>query len=121
MAATSFSKIIELIKKTGDTCVVLDASGEPAYVVLPFRVYERLAAGKADVAGMTEDELLEKINRDIALWRSSSQEAGSATTWPTPATTSETAADVDKKSLNKANSETEGKDGNGQYYFEPID
>lgn len=121
MAASSFSKILDLVNKTGDTCVVLDASGEPAYVVLPFRVYERLAAGKADVAGMTEDELLEKINRDIALWRSSSQEAESTTAWPTPTTSSESGADIDKKPLNKANSEPGENDGNGQYYFEPID
>lgn len=121
MASTPFSKIIDLVKKTGDTCIVLDATGEPSYVLLPFGVYERLAAGKADVAGMTEDQLLEKINRDIALWKSSNQEAENSAYWLLNATPIETEAKNTEKPLNKANFETGGRGENQQYYFEPID
>ena len=121
MATTPFSKIIDLAKKTGDTCIVLDAAGEPAYVLLPFGVYERLAAGKAEVTGMTEDELLGKINRDIALWKSSSQEAENSVGWSPSTIAAETEAKNTEKLLNKANFETGKGNETRQYYFESID
>lgn len=31
--------------------------------------YEQLIFGKSGVAGLTEDELLAKINREIAIWK----------------------------------------------------
>ena len=34
-------KIIHLIEKTGDRAIILE-EGEPAYVILPFREYEKL-------------------------------------------------------------------------------
>ena len=121
MASTPFSKIIDLVKKTGDTCIVLDVTGEPAYVLMPFGMYERLAAGRADVTGMTEDQLLEKINRDIALWKSSSQEAENNIDWLPGATPVETEVKSVEKPLNEAKSEPDGRTENQQYYFEPID
>jgi PHD/YefM family antitoxin component YafN of YafNO toxin-antitoxin module len=65
----SLDKIIALVKKTGDRCIVLDTDGEPAFVLTSFDDYERLMTGGGDPRHLTEDELLEKINRDIALWR----------------------------------------------------
>ena len=32
--------------------------------------YEKLVIGRSEVRGLTEDELLDKINRDIAIWKS---------------------------------------------------
>ncbi len=63
------NKIIGLIQKTGDKCVVFNPTNE-AYVVMTLKDYEKLVLGKSEVHNLTEDELLDKINRDIAVWRS---------------------------------------------------
>jgi hypothetical protein len=72
---TNLDKIIDLINKTGDSCIILDAEGNPAYVISSFGRYNDLVSGKQEVVGLTEDELLDKINRDIASWRSTQQES----------------------------------------------
>lgn len=68
-------KIINLIEKTGDRCVVVDKEGDPAYVILSFSAYEKIINNEDDVSGLSEDQLLEKINRDVATWKESQNEA----------------------------------------------
>jgi hypothetical protein len=64
-------RAMEIAKKTGDRLIVFDnAKSSDPYVVLGLDEYERLAIKRADVRGLTEDELLDKINRDIATWKS---------------------------------------------------
>ena len=64
-------KAIDIAKKTGDRIIVYDSSkSHPPYVVLSLDEYEKMTFGKSDVRGLTEDELLDKINRDIAIWKS---------------------------------------------------
>ena len=64
-------KAINLAKKTGDKLIIFDSSKpDSAYVVLSLKDYEALVLGKSEVRGLTEDELLDKINRDIAIWKS---------------------------------------------------
>ena len=61
--------VIDLIEKTGDKAVVLE-NGRPAYVLMCLRDYEGLILGKSEVRGLTENEMLDKINREIAVWKS---------------------------------------------------
>lgn len=68
--ATDLAKLIAFIEQTGDRCVVLDTDGTPAYVILPLRQYQTLVSENA-VAGMSQQDLVEKINTDIAAWRAS--------------------------------------------------
>ncbi len=64
-------KSIELAKKTGDRLIVFDSiKSNNAYVVMSLEEYEKLTIGKSEVRNLTEDELLDKINRDIAIWKS---------------------------------------------------
>jgi hypothetical protein len=64
-------KAINLAKKTGDKLIVFDsAKPENIFVVMAVKDYENLVLGKSEVRGLTEDELLDKINRDIAIWKS---------------------------------------------------
>ena len=64
-------RAISLAKKTGDKLVIFDSpKAEDAYVILTFKDYENLVLGKSEVKNLTEDELLDKINRDIAIWKS---------------------------------------------------
>jgi hypothetical protein len=65
------TKAIALSKKTGDRLIVYDASQKDnIYVVMSLDEYEKMVIGKSEVRGLTEDELLDKINRDIAIWKS---------------------------------------------------
>jgi len=71
-------KAINLAKKTGDKLIVFDSSKpENVFVVLSLKDYENLVLGKSEVRGLTEDELLDKINRDIAIWKSEQDFNGS--------------------------------------------
>ncbi len=66
-----FKKIINLIKKTGDRMVVLDSSApESSYVVMDIDEYEKIITHNRNVKNLTEEEMLDKINRDIAVWKS---------------------------------------------------
>src|SRR3989344_361777 len=67
-------KIISLVKRTGDHVIVVDAEGQPQYVLMSFSEYEKLITGKENLAALNEDEMLDKINRDVASWRASQQD-----------------------------------------------
>lgn len=68
-------KAIELVKKTGDKIIIFDSlNSNSAYVVMSLKDYEKLVLGRSEVRGLTEDELLDKINRDIAIWKSDQNE-----------------------------------------------
>lgn len=63
-------KAINLAQKTGDRIIVYDYNNpDNTYVIMSIDEYERLALGKNEVRNLTEDELLDKINRDIAVWK----------------------------------------------------
>ncbi|MCK4554278.1 hypothetical protein KAU19_04935 [Candidatus Parcubacteria bacterium] len=75
---TQLQKAIDLVKKTGDRLLVFDsAQSDNVYVVMNLKDYENLVLGKSEVRGLTEDELLDKINRDIAIWKSEQEFDGS--------------------------------------------
>jgi len=69
----NFQKLVNLLKKTGDKAIILDDQGEPGYVIMTVSDYEDLILGKSGVSGLTEVELLDKINRDIAVWKDSQE------------------------------------------------
>ncbi len=66
----AWKQVLSLVKKTGDRCIVLDERSEGAYVVMGLDSYEKLVSQESPVSNLTEAELLDKINRDIALWQS---------------------------------------------------
>jgi len=66
----ALNKVFDLIQRTGDRCIVLSPDGQSAFAVLSLDEYERIMFRKSEVATMSEDELLDKINRDIAIWKS---------------------------------------------------
>lgn len=63
-------KVLELAAKTGDKVIVLSENHDP-YVVMSVKEYEALLHGSSSVKDLSEDELLDKINRDIAVWKAS--------------------------------------------------
>lgn len=72
-------KAIDLSRKTGDRLIVFDkAESANPYVVMSLDDYEKLAISRNEARGLTERELLDKINRDIAIWKSENEFNGFA-------------------------------------------
>ncbi len=69
---SQFAKILKLIKLTGEKVIVFKDNQE--FVVSSLDDYTRLVEGTQPVAELSEGQLLDKINRDIALWRESQKE-----------------------------------------------
>jgi len=119
-------KFIDLVKKTGDNCIVLDHQGNPTYVIMAFNNYQRLVAGQSEVSGLTEDQLLDKINRDIANWKAT-QSTLESDNWQSFESAvsdikgSAPASAVNQDSLNQANNNQNSAAPDEKYYFEPID
>jgi len=71
---SGLQKAFDLSKKTGDKLIVFDSSRpDNTFVVMPIDEYEKMMI-KRDVKGLTEGELIDKINGDIALWKNMQEE-----------------------------------------------
>lgn len=69
-------KALNLAKITGDRVIVVDRDLGRSFVIISLDEYEKLAvknSGIVKISDLTEDELLDKINRDIASWRQINQ------------------------------------------------
>ncbi len=62
-----FEKIIKFVKQNGEKVIVLKDNAE--FVVISLDDYNRLITQGNPISQMSEVQLLDKINRDIALWR----------------------------------------------------
>lgn len=69
-------RFMNLIAKTGDKVVVYDRHDpDNSFVITSLNDYERLIKEAQGVKGLTEDELIDKINCDIALWKSGREDS----------------------------------------------
>lgn len=91
-------RILDLIRKTGDRYIFEDDQGN-GFVILNIDDYENLVLKNSRVKDLSEEELLNKINKDIALWKTSQEE--------------------DK--LDAEISELKEEAAEDQYYFEPVE
>jgi hypothetical protein len=71
----NLKKVFDLVKKTNDKVVVVPEFDEP-YVVVPFDQYEGMINDEIDYKAMTEEEILNRINREMLLWKQSQRELG---------------------------------------------
>jgi len=72
----ALEKAINLAKITKDKIIVVDVESDKSFVVIDLAEYERLLLRvdkKEDIKNLTENELLDKINRDIAFWKEENQ------------------------------------------------
>ena len=51
----------------------MDDESDEVMMLMNLTDYEKMLGGSRDIEKMTEEELLEKINRDIAVWRTSNE------------------------------------------------
>ena len=77
----AIKKVLDIINKTGDRCIIVSENSDQAYAIMSLKEYERIMLGKAEVTELTEDELLDKINRDIAVWKSQQEEVKNNNSW----------------------------------------
>lgn len=64
-------KAINLAKKTGDKIIIIDIlNPDDIFVIMDLDQYEKIVLGQNEIRSLTENELLDKINRDIAIWKS---------------------------------------------------
>ena len=64
----NFNKILNLVKKTGDKIIVMKEDGT-SFVLMPFNDYEKIVDWQDNPKDLSEQELWERVDRDIALWR----------------------------------------------------
>lgn len=87
MIIDKIKKAIELVRKTGDKIILFEGEKSDGVVIMSMEEYERLAGvgenrNQAPAVGtreddkigdLTEDELIDRINRNIAVWQSQNQ------------------------------------------------
>lgn len=74
---SSLDRLIKLAKRTGDRLIVHNETDESDIVIMDVDQYENLlnenqdglTNSSRDVRGLSERQLLNQINRDIAIWR----------------------------------------------------
>jgi len=67
---SSFEKLIDLAKRTGDRLIVHDPYSGRDMVIMDVEQYTHLVTGRNTVRDLTGREMVEKINRELAVWRS---------------------------------------------------
>lgn len=64
-------KLINIVKKTGEKVIIpAGPDFDDFYVISAINDYEKSLKFEVDVRHLTEEELADKINRDIAIWKS---------------------------------------------------
>jgi hypothetical protein len=107
--AHDFEKIFELISRTGDKFII-DFNGNN-FVVMDLAAYEKILHEPKDasfVQELSEEDLIEKINTDIAEWRQNQEAPDSFL-----ADFKENKDAVDSSKCSEIDTED-------QYYLEPI-
>lgn len=68
-----FNKVKQLVKTVGGRCLIID--GDDVFVIMGIDEYKKLNLLKSyrgeRITDLTEGELLDKINQDIAIWQES--------------------------------------------------
>ena len=114
-------KVLSLVAKTGDKVIVVSEAQEP-YVIMTFSEYDRLLLGNSGVNNLTEEELLNKINKDIAIWKSvqvnSDYDLDEFKVDDLDKISTPNKKNEEKSVKNLDNTDSEEED---KYYIEPID
>jgi len=58
----------DILNLAGGRYIIVE-DGKPKYIVMNFDEYRTAVLERKAVQALTEEELIEKINSDIALWR----------------------------------------------------
>ncbi len=64
-----------LIKNIGGRYIIVE-NGKPCYILMSWEEYKKAIIDRKPVEMLTEEELIDKINDDIALWRENQKKDG---------------------------------------------
>jgi len=73
---SNWQDITKLVRKIDHPVIVMD--DPDTLVVMKLSEYDRLISVKSEMTSLSEEEFLNRINRQIALWRASQGEAVSS-------------------------------------------
>ena len=73
MKQQQLDKVINMVRRTGDRVIIMDKDTEEVFALIDLANYEKLLSSSEMAKGLSEEEMMNKINRDIALWRSLNQ------------------------------------------------
>ncbi len=82
MCHNSYDRLIDLAQRTGDRLIVHDPIEGRDIVIMDVGEYEKLIDGKnkfecedhKDIRSLSSDQMLDQINRDIAIWRAEKED-----------------------------------------------
>ena len=116
-------KVLDLAAKTGDKVIVMSENHDP-YVIMTVKEYEALLHSSSTVNGLTEEQLLDKINRDIAVWKASQDDVSDYNIDQFKVDAIKKADDAhkntDKHHEHGKNDKVEPEEED-RYYIEPVD
>lgn len=69
MQNNQLNRLLQLINRTGDRLVVLDKDTDATVVMMEIDEYEKLLNGGPRLEDMSESDILDRINREVAVWR----------------------------------------------------
>jgi hypothetical protein len=69
MQNSQINRVIKLVRRTGDKVVLMDNESDAVMMLMELEAYEKILNNSESVEKLTEEELMEKINRDVAVWR----------------------------------------------------
>ena len=62
----------DLIRDVGGKFIIAE-NGKARYIAMSLKEFQKSIADKESIQALTEEELVDKINNDIALWRESQE------------------------------------------------
>ena len=118
----NFDQILDLISKTGDKVIVVSEKHNP-YVLMSVKEYRSILQGSSTVNELSEEELLNKINRDIAIWKASQDEEDKSQGSKEYDLEDFKVDEKKKKNIEKSSLIKEEKEGEEEdkYYIEPVE
>ncbi|MAG44990.1 hypothetical protein CL633_03845 [bacterium] len=70
-----FQRIKNWLEKNNGKYIIANEQGEPLYIIMSTEEYDKILENKHDnPKSLTREELMEKINKDIDIWKSSQNE-----------------------------------------------
>lgn len=71
MRSAQLQRVIDLMRRTGDRCLVFDNDREEGMVLMSIDDYEKiLNMDNISLGDLSESEMMDKVNRDISAWKS---------------------------------------------------
>ncbi len=107
-------QVLDLVSRTGDRVIVVSEKHDP-YVIMSTYEYESLLHSSSEINDLTEEQLLDKINRDISVWRSSQEDVSEYSLDQFKADTKVKEVKEEEKPEEKVEIEED------KYYIEPVD